>query len=915
MKKIYFHCLQLFVFLIIVSFFAFTKSNVKAEVASSITSPTLPCVPMIQNGNSADKIDVIFMGIGYSQSQIDLFKNDAETFMNKILEVEPYNSFRNIFNFYRLDDINNASDFNCATRDIHNMCNFSKIRQSAFKCGDFDNVYAILNADYTKGGAFRNISENKGYAFLSRDGVVTKTVVHEFSHTFGLSDEYFYYKEGNLSVASEIDNLNNMGTYLNCGNYTCSKWCSSTYSTEELKEVDCSSKDDSQCVSATKSGKPCGLIDKTIYGLEENKCVNTVALCTSMTTMDKCLSEKDTYRRCMWKENLDPILQARCVPTIGFSDGALWNINVGKSCKANYGCYRGCSWGTWSRSSVYGGIMQNSTDYSSEKDAGFSPAALDTLTDIFSKYPRTNSVVITPTTTPTTPTTLTTVQPSSEVTNLQSQLQTLQQQLTVLQQQTTTSATSSPTTQQTQIFAPTIAFNSSLYSTNRGTAYGINYATAIYILSWGSVNSTSCSSNFKEGILPTTGSEKIGMSPDDVLIYTLTCTGAGGSTSKAVTLGPATTQTTAPATNPAETTQVQTTAPTTTTPATVVSTATTTPPISTATATSSQQASTSSISSKPDLMIYDFSITPQKDVYQKWESISLKYSIKNIGAKDSSAFNVTTLNKTNGRNMGSLSWTNLLPGALTFNGGTGWSDSSYVLSEGYNLIEIRIDGDNLVDESNENNNVATFGILVSSGASTATTTTSTVSSTTSAISSSPQPQTSTTASSITTSASTTPLAIVSPATSSSSTPSTTAATSAISNNVSATPNFTISTPTAGEHVVIGSTYTIRWQQTTGNSATVRMSLYQGGYFKDFIVANTPNTGSYQWKVPSTFGFGFDYSVRIFDMAYPNNYTDSARFSIVSPTSSSASYPPLASILSSMSELMERLSSEIKSFKK
>lgn len=94
------------------------------------------------------------------------------------------------------------------------------------------------------------------------------------------------------------------------------------------------------------------------------------------------------------------------------------------------------------------------------------------------------------------------------------------------------------------------------------------------------------------------------------------------------------------------------------------------------------------------------------------------------------------------------------------------------------------------------------------------------------------------------------------------------------------PVFTITSPVGGESFARGTTtVAITWQSTGENVSVVRLSLYKSGGFKDFVAVDVPNTGSYAWTVPANLTPGSFYSIRIFNLSYPNDYRDSGYFSV------------------------------------
>ncbi|MDP3710605.1 MAG: LamG-like jellyroll fold domain-containing protein [bacterium] len=105
-------------------------------------------------------------------------------------------------------------------------------------------------------------------------------------------------------------------------------------------------------------------------------------------------------------------------------------------------------------------------------------------------------------------------------------------------------------------------------------------------------------------------------------------------------------------------------------------------------------------------------------------------------------------------------------------------------------------------------------------------------------------------------------------------PSTTATTTSVS--------FTVSSPNGGEQWTQGSTYNITWA-SAGSAPTARISLYESGSFKEILAAEVTNNGLWNWAIPSSLAAGTQYKIRVFNLAYPNNFDDSDNyFSVAGP---------------------------------
>lgn len=121
-------------------------------------------------------------------------------------------------------------------------------------------------------------------------------------------------------------------------------------------------------------------------------------------------------------------------------------------------------------------------------------------------------------------------------------------------------------------------------------------------------------------------------------------------------------------------------------------------------------------------------------------------------------------------------------------------------------------------------------------------------------------------------------------TSATTTSATSTATSTVTSTTTTTPPiFIVTSPNGGEQWTAGNTYTITWTATSTPVTTVRISLYQSGNFKDILISDTSNTGSWSWTIPSTITPGTSYTIRVFNLVYPNNWDDSnGYFSITVP---------------------------------
>jgi len=236
----------------------FGLKKVEEPVKESIVplieeKPTQACVEVIKNGDPSNKINVVFIGDGYSNDETDLFNSDVDKFIDEegahrgLLSIEPFKSYQSHFNFYRIDK---SYGFDCTK----GSCDFPKTRAAAkIECPNLDELVVLVNVDEICAGAISHfcwVEREHPYYIDRRLGYeewefsAQTTFVHEFGHSFGdLADEY-----SNMGAISRLDRVN-------CDVKGCPEWCSGEIDTSKpcyqliVKFED--------CVDNGKSSKEC----------------------------------------------------------------------------------------------------------------------------------------------------------------------------------------------------------------------------------------------------------------------------------------------------------------------------------------------------------------------------------------------------------------------------------------------------------------------------------------------------------------------------------------------------------------------------------------------------------------------------------------------------------------------------------
>jgi len=163
-----------------------------------------PFETIINNGNSANRVDIVILGDGYTSSQMQKYKNDVQAAMTQFFNVEPFNEYRNFFNVHRIDVVSSQSGadhperaafvntaldatYNCTGIQRLICVNNGKVLTivgNSVNPSQRDIVLVIVN-DPEYGGSGGSV------AVTSTNSEVLELILHELGHSFGLlADEY-----------------------------------------------------------------------------------------------------------------------------------------------------------------------------------------------------------------------------------------------------------------------------------------------------------------------------------------------------------------------------------------------------------------------------------------------------------------------------------------------------------------------------------------------------------------------------------------------------------------------------------------------------------------------------------------------------------------------------------------------------
>ncbi len=161
--------------------------------------------PIETNGPSASTFDLVFVGDGYTSTQLGTYSQHVRSSIAALFAVEPYKSYRKQFNLWQVDVVSPQSGvtndptlgvrrttalgayFWCGNIERLLCVNETKAKQYAAAAPDVDQVIVLANT--TKyGGAGGEVATSSG-----GNAQASQIVAHELGHSIGgLADEYDY---------------------------------------------------------------------------------------------------------------------------------------------------------------------------------------------------------------------------------------------------------------------------------------------------------------------------------------------------------------------------------------------------------------------------------------------------------------------------------------------------------------------------------------------------------------------------------------------------------------------------------------------------------------------------------------------------------------------------------------------------
>ncbi|MET9604333.1 M64 family metallopeptidase [Streptomyces sp. NPDC006512] len=170
---------------------------------------------VIDNGPTADRLDVVVVGDGYTADELARFHADARAKWAEVEAVEPYATYRTLFNLWTVDAVSVQSgvsgdpdpgtvrDTALGSRfwceDIERLLCVDQPKVDAYvaRAPEADLVIVLANSAKYGGAGYNEPSAALGYEGISTASAghpkSGQVAIHETGHSLGkLADEYFY---------------------------------------------------------------------------------------------------------------------------------------------------------------------------------------------------------------------------------------------------------------------------------------------------------------------------------------------------------------------------------------------------------------------------------------------------------------------------------------------------------------------------------------------------------------------------------------------------------------------------------------------------------------------------------------------------------------------------------------------------
>lgn len=172
--------------------------------------------PLMQNGPSAQKVDILILGDGYSKTDLEKFRSDAAHYNDVMFGTRPFAQRKKDFNVWTIEVVSDDSGIDVPDRNVwksnalgcayntfgsprYALTTENRTLRDIAAAAPYDHLCILVNdTRYGGGGIFNQYTTT--YTKEEKDSQkwqMDYVYVHEFGHSFGgLADEYYNAETG-----------------------------------------------------------------------------------------------------------------------------------------------------------------------------------------------------------------------------------------------------------------------------------------------------------------------------------------------------------------------------------------------------------------------------------------------------------------------------------------------------------------------------------------------------------------------------------------------------------------------------------------------------------------------------------------------------------------------------------------------